>query len=194
MMEDNYFEDRIFKKLSNGIDSLEKGEYENCQFMDCDLSNLNLTGYVFSNCCFERCNLSLAQLAGTAIRDVYFKDCKMMGMRFDQCDTFGISLKFLNCSLNHSSFYKLKLKKISFIECQLQDVDFVETVLLSATFQGCDLGGAIFNKTNLEKADFRTSHNFSIDPEENSIRGAKFSQASLSGLLKKYKLIIDPLQ
>jgi len=49
---------------------------------------------------------------------------------------------------------------------------------------------AIFSHTNLERADLRTSYNFTIDPEMNRIRKAKFSLNNLPGLLDKYELDI----
>ncbi|HUZ61183.1 MAG TPA: hypothetical protein VMU83_20575 [Hanamia sp.] len=36
-------------------------------------------------------------------------------------------------------------------------------------------------RTNLEKADFRSAFNYSIDPELNEIKKAKFSSDELSG-------------
>lgn len=50
---------------------------------------------------------------------------------------------------------------------------------------------SVFVQSNLKKADFRTAHGFSIDPESNTIQGAKFSMAGLAGLLDKYKLDIS---
>jgi hypothetical protein len=43
---------------------------------------------------------------------------------------------------------------------------------------------------NLEKTDFRSSFNYSIDPEVNRIKKAKFDRAGLAGLLDKYDLEI----
>jgi uncharacterized protein YjbI with pentapeptide repeats len=55
-------------------------------------------------------------------------------------------------------------------------------------FENCDLAGAIFENTILERADFRTARNFSLDPEINQIKKAKFSLADLPGLLLKYDI------
>ena len=44
----------------------------------------------------------------------------------------------------------------------------------------------------LEKADFRGAFNYSLDPELNRIKGARFSPAGLAGLLGKYGIRIDP--
>jgi hypothetical protein len=43
----------------------------------------------------------------------------------------------------------------------------------------------------LEKADLRTSYNYSIDPETNKIRKARFALLGIRGLLEKYDIPID---
>ncbi|MDO9037589.1 MAG: pentapeptide repeat-containing protein, partial [Lutibacter sp.] len=98
---------------------------------------------------------------------------------------------FEDCHLNIISFYKLKLKNTKFNKCKLQEVDFTETDLSNASFNNCDLIGSIFNATILEKADFRTSYNYSIDPEINRIKKARFSLQGIVGLLGKYQIEIE---
>jgi uncharacterized protein YjbI with pentapeptide repeats len=73
----------------------------------------------------------------------------------------------------------------------LQQVDFTEADLSGADFADCDLLQATFDNTILEKADLRTAVNFSIDPERNKLKKAKFTTAGLAGLLDKYNLLID---
>ncbi|WP_311316321.1 pentapeptide repeat-containing protein [Kaistella jeonii] len=63
--------------------------------------------------------------------------------------------------------------------------------LSSADFTDCDLSQTIFQNTNLEKADFRSAFNYTIDPENNRLKGAKFSLAGISGLLGKYQIKIE---
>jgi hypothetical protein len=43
----------------------------------------------------------------------------------------------------------------------------------------------------LEKADFRSAYNLSIDPEKNKIKKAKFSSTCLTELLEKYNIDIE---
>jgi fluoroquinolone resistance protein len=100
-------------------------------------------------------------------------------------------VNFDNCNLSHSSFYKTKLKKTQFINLKLNEVDFTECDLSSSVFDNCDLTGAIFENAIIEKADFRTSFNYSIDPEKNRIKKARFSLSGIAGLLSKYDIEID---
>ncbi len=71
---------------------------------------------------------------------------------------------------------------------QLQEIDFTETDLTNSTFQNCDLTRAVFERTILEKVDLRTSFNYSINPEINRMKKAKFSLEGIIGLLDKYKI------
>ncbi len=74
---------------------------------------------------------------------------------------------------------------------QLHEVDFTECDLTEATFDRCDLLGAIFDNTIIEKADFKTSFNYSLDLEKNRIKKAKFSLDGITGLLDKYDIEIE---
>jgi len=67
----------------------------------------------------------------------------------------------------------------------------MESDLAQAVFDNCDLSRAAFNRTILEKADLRTSFNYSIDPDLNKIKKAKFSMPGLVGLLDKFDIVVD---
>ena len=73
----------------------------------------------------------------------------------------------------------------------MKEVDFTEADLTESVLDGCDLTGAIFDATNLEKADLRTALHYSIDPQQNRIKKAKFSWPALTGLLDRYQIVID---
>ncbi len=93
--------------------------------------------------------------------------------------------------INQASFYQLKLRKTMFRNCQLQETDFTESDFSEARFDQCDLAGATFDRSILEKADFRTAYNYSIHPETNRIKKAKFSLPAVTGLLSRYNIVID---
>ncbi len=170
---------------------LPKGEYEYCVFSGCDFSNSDLSEVFFSDCEFSACNLSMVNLAKATLRDITFRDCKMLGIRFDNVNQFGLGIAVENCTLNHSSFYQAKLKKTVFRNTSLQEVDFAAAELADAVFDNCDLAFATFDNTNLERADFRTAVNYSIDPELNRVKKAKFSLPGIAGLLSKYDIDIE---
>ena len=118
----------------------------------------------------------------------------MVGLKFDTTDSFSISIAIENCILTYASFYKLKLKNTIFLHSKLNEVDFTEADLTNAVFDHCDLTNSIFSATNLEKADFTTAFNYSIDMDANKIKKSKHSKAQLGGLLEKYNLTIEQSQ
>ena len=187
----NYIEEKTFEKTDFSIQKPEKGSYESCRFLNCNFANVILAGIYFCESEFIGCNFSSANLETTGFRDVVFKDCKMLGLRFDLADTFLFEIKPENCVLNHSSFYKTRLKKTIFKKCLLLEVDFTEADLSGSVFDDCELTNALFDRTNLVKADFRTAYNYSIDPGINSVKKARFSVSGIAGLLHRYDIIVE---
>ena len=191
IMADVFVTDKDHHNIDFKETVLERGEYEACQFTNCDFSNTDLSGTKFIDCRFAGCNLSVAKLVTTVFQDVCFKDCKLLGLRFDQCSKFGLSFSLDNCQLNHSSFAGARLKGIHIIDSQLHEVDFTDCDLTDAVLTNCDLYKAVFDNTILLKADFRAAFNYSIDPETNRIKGAQFSLPQVTGLLNKYGIKIE---
>ena len=184
-------EDKELNAINYVETPLAKGIYENNAFNRCIFTNSDLSNIIFVECEFVECDLSMANVSGTAFQDSSFTNCKLMGLHFEHCNDLLFSVNFKDCVLNLSSFYKCSLKRSIFIDCNLQETDFTESDMTGSILQGCDLSGAIFDHTILEKADLRRSFNFSIDPEINRIRRAKFSAEVITGLLDKYDLTID---
>ena len=50
---------------------------------------------------------------------------------------------------------------------------------------------ARFENTIMENADIRTSFNYSINPELNRVKKAKFSLSQITGILVEYDIEID---
>lgn len=190
-METTYIQDKKFEKIDFTTNEFTKGDYENCSFINCNFSYMELSKINFTECLFISCNLSLAKLAQTSFRDIQFKDSKLVGLHFDNCDEFLFAVDFDDCILDLSSFYKRKLKKTKFKNASLQEVDFTEADLTNSLFDNCNLEKAIFANTILEKADLRTSYNYSIHPESNKIKKARFSMTGIAGLLDKYDIEIE---
>ena len=79
----------------------------------------------------------------------------------------------------------------TFRNSNLLEVDFSECDLTGSVFDKCDFIRATFENSIIEKADFRTSFNYSINPEKNRINKAIFSLTGIAGLLDKYDIEID---
>jgi uncharacterized protein YjbI with pentapeptide repeats len=190
-MIDNYFDSETYSKIDYRTVSIKKGEYDNCTFENCNFENVHASNIQFVECEFINCNFSNTVVKATAFKDVVFDNCKMIGVKFNECDSFLLQLKFKACQLDFSSFYQLKIPNTNFTDCSLEEVDFTETQMQQAVFESCNLKNAIFDETNLEKADFRTAINFSMNPENNKLKQAKFSKDNIVGLLQKYQIVIE---
>ena len=190
-MNPEFIEQELFTNQDYTESSLGKGAYENCSFRDCNFTGYELSGVILMECTFTGCDLSNVKVKQTAIQETIFKDCKMLGFHFDSCAQIGLTFRFENCQLDHSSFYQVKLNHTVFINCSLKEVDFTEADLRNTILDKCDLLGATFEHTNLERANLSTASNYSIDPEINPLRGARFTLPSVLGLLHKYQIEVD---
>jgi len=190
-MNTKLIENKTFEKIDYTENNLFKGEYEHCMFTRCIFYKADLSHILFNECTFDDCDFSLVNMKSTALRDVTFLNCKLLGVRFDECNEFLLSVHFENCMLKFSSFHKLKLKQTRFQTCNLQEVDLAEADLTGSVFETCDLQRTLFEHTNLEKVDFRSSFNYAFDPEKNRIKKAKFSHEGVLGLLDKYDIEIS---
>ena len=187
---DQFFEGQQYEKINFTETGLPQGSYEDCVFTNCDFSNVELADLKFVDCRFVNCNMSMAKLGGTVLNMISFEGCKLLGLHFEDTNQATLSLGFANCTLDHSSFYKTRMKKTSFITSRLREVDFTDCDLTLAVFDRCDLLDARFENTVLEKADFSGSFHFTIDPAINRVRKAKFPRDGLDGLLSKYDIEI----
>ncbi len=85
----------------------------------------------------------------------------------------------------------MKMRKTQWKKCSLHEVSFIETDLSESVFNECNFSLALFQNTILEKADFRTSYHYIINPETNKIKKAKFAQSGIAGLLQSYDITIE---
>lgn len=185
-IEDQTFEGRQSTDLATGSVT-----YDNCVFKDCNLTGADLSSIHFMDGKFTGCDISNAKLHKTAFRNISFNNCKLIGLLFDDCEDFLFEVSFESCILNFSSFARRKMKHTNFINCTLTEADFTLADLTNANFDKCNLSGTKFENTILEKTDFRTAFNFSVNPELNKLKKAKFSLSGLPGLLDKYGIIIE---
>jgi len=191
-MSDTFHENKNFSDISYYGKSITNREFLNCNFSNCDLSSSDFSSSEFSSCVFTNCNLSLLVLEDVALNDVKFIDCKMTGIDFSVCNKYIFTVEFVNSYLDLSSFYGMKVIQTKFTECSLKEVDFEEADFRESMFINCDFMRSNFMHTILEKCDFRTSYDFSIDPATNRIRKAKFSKSEIMGLLDSYQIIVEP--
>lgn len=182
---------KTFEKVIYLDKKINNREFEGCIFKNCDFSNSDFSYNTFTDCEFIDCNLAMTRLSGSSMKNISFKNCKLLGIQFNECEDFLFSVYFVECILDYSSFANKKMPKTKFINSSLKEVTFIGTNLSGSTFDNTDLSGAIFNATELKEVDFLTAYNYTIDPEFNPMRKAKFATQGISGLLEKYDIKIQ---
>lgn len=190
-MDKRILENITFDKVNFSASPLEAEAFENCRFLNCDFAGVDLSDMAFPSCEFTGCNLSQAKNANLSLNDCRFSSCKLLGWNFQHCNPLLFSVSFDGCILDFSRFNRMKLVNTVFKDCSMKEVDFIEANLTGAVFGSCNLERAVFNRTILEKADFRTAYNFTIDPERNKLKKARFSLQNVTGLLGKYGIIVE---
>ncbi|MDQ3111488.1 MAG: pentapeptide repeat-containing protein [Bacteroidota bacterium] len=184
-------ENKTFEKVDYSNKELRQREFIHCVFKSCSFEKADLSGNDFLDCIFENCNMSLAKLAKTGLKNVSFKGCKLTGIDFTPCNDFLFTVSFTSCQMDYVAFQRKKMRKTLFNECSIKESHFTDVDLGESVFDQCELGGTFFQDNNLEKADFRTARNFTIDPEQNKMKKAKFSAGGLEGLLGKYGIEVE---
>lgn len=169
-------------------------EYESCAFSNCNFESIHLDESKFIDCTFEECNFTSAQLHTTALRNIVFINCKMIGIHFDDCNAFGLEIKFLGCKLDYCIYSEMDLRKLSFEQCSMIEVDFSSSNLSNTKLTNCNLERATFNNTNLSNADIRGSFGFQINPSNNKVSKMHVSISEIEGLLSQFDLKIDSSQ
>ncbi len=169
--ESLYYVDQVFEKVSLPTKGRRDTQFDACTFKNCDLSMVK-----FGQIGFDK---------------VQFNDCKMVGADFTNAKDFLFAVDFTNCILDYTAFMKKKNRKCHFKNCSLKGADFSEADFTSAIFERCDLSTAVFMRSVLNGANFAPSYNFTIDPEKNQLRKAKFSADGLVGLLTNYGIVVE---
>ena len=189
MSADYILDQEITNKIFEEIDIKYK-DYENCTFRYCDFTQCDFMAVTFIDCNFFDCNFNDTKINYVSLRGAFFTKCNFTNVNFAMTDQVIYDFGFKDCLLDYAKFYKLKLKKMQFINCSMVSVDFMESDLTEVLFDNCNLRLAVFERTIANKTDFVTSYNYTIDPEKNKLKKAQFSVDGLKGLLMKYDIVV----
>ena len=185
-----YSLDKQYNDITYREEEVNFKEFESCIFTNCDFSQCNFIAVTFIDYTFNDCNFNNSKINHVALRTVHFNGCKIKDVNFSMCDKLIFEIHFKECDLDFSKFYTLKLKGTTFMDCSMVAVDFMSTDLTEALFDNCDLYRAEFAKAIANKADFRSSYNYTIDPSSTKLKKASFSLSNLKGLLHKHDIVV----
>ena len=163
--------------------------FDNCTFYKCSLKGCIFEDCYFEKCTFDECDLSLVKFKETSLSHVKINGSKAIGVVWYEAGN-PLSVSFNNSRISYSSFYGKNCKKTKFINCIADDVDFSNCNLSQADFAGTDLKNAIFSNTDLTQANFAGALNYSINPEVNKIKKAKFSLPEALSFLYSLDIVL----
>lgn len=186
-----YLFEKEFNNLQYEANALNYSEFEVCKFINCDFSKCAFKTVTFIDCIFEDCNFTNCEVNYAAFRTVSFHRCKIEAVNFSMCDKLIFDIAFINCSLDFSKFYGLKIKGINFKNSRLLAVDFMAADLTGVVFDNCDLYRAEFDHAVANKCNFKSSINYTIDPSKTRLKKAIFSLEGVKGLLTKHDIVIN---
>ena len=190
-MKTKYFLDIEYNNVTYGENELNLKEFECCTFTYCNFSECNFMGVTFIDCVFNDCIFNGTKINHVALRTVFFNRCEIKDVNFAMCDKLIFEVHFNHCNLDFSKFYTLNIKGTSFTDCSLVAVDFMNTDLTEVLFENCDLYRSEFAKAIANKANFKTSRNYTIDPTKTKIKKGIFSLEGIKGLLYKHDIVVN---
>ena len=185
-----YFLDKEYNNHTYGVDEVNFKEFECCTFNQCTFSACNFMDVTFIDCVFNDCIFSEGKINHVALRTVTFNRCEIKDVNFSMSNKLIFEVRFTDCVLDFSKFYTLKIKGTPFIDCSLVAVDFMATDLTEVLFENCGLYRAEFAKAIANKANFKTSYNYTIDPKVTKLKKAIFALEGLKGLLYRHDIIV----
>jgi fluoroquinolone resistance protein len=188
------YEDQTFQGLLMGGESLRDCLFTDCKFLKSRLADIDFESCSFHNCKFQSCDLSLMRVNNSSFVSTSFTDCKMIGINWTDAywpkGRLLATLHFEGCSINHSVLAGLILPRIRITQCVAWEVDFTEADLSEADCQSTDFAKSRFYNTNLSGANFSGATNYTIAPNYNKIKGAKFSLPEAMSLLYNLDIVL----
>lgn len=185
---DHDFADQKFEEIDFRGETIEGRTFEDCTFSRVNFNGSSFIRCRFLDCTFDQSDLSNLILMSSDLKNVKFIDCKLVGVNWTAASVLMHST-WQNSILNYGNFSGLDLRKSMMQNCVAREADFAETNLSEANLKETDFTAARFANTNLTKSDLRQAKNYSIRPDSNKIKKAKFSLPEAMLLL--YGLDID---
>jgi fluoroquinolone resistance protein len=164
--------------------------FDGCTFRGFIMPSFDLSTKSFEQCTFIECDLSLCIVEKTSLKKVSFDNCRLMGIKFEQTNPMLFSVRMETCIADYSSFSTLNMTKSTFAKTSLKEVDFTEAELEGLTFEECDLQSAVFDHCNLSRCDFSKAHNLSFLLESNRLSKTKINQETAAQILARYGIEI----
>lgn len=116
-------------------------DFENCNFVNSDLTQTGFAGSFFYNCNFENC----------IIQNTNFSQCTFTNCKFN-CNIE--SADFCKCKFTDVSFNSIEIQNSNFSDAYMQNTNFFECSIISATWEFCNFKKVNFTESSFSKLNF----------------------------------------
>lgn len=188
--EQKEFTDQVFENLNLRSQTIVDCSFDACIFKQGSFSGATLKNCRFVDCVFEHCDMSNVQFTSSILRSVKFQTSKLVGINWTAASEV-MHLGWYDSILNYGNFSSLDLRKCVMFQCSALEADFIQTNFTEANLCGTDFALARFASTILIKADLRQARNYSIRPDSNKIKNAKFSLPEATLLLYGLDIVLE---
>ena len=180
------YEDTILTGLDRPDSLLPQVECYGTEISGAKLSSTTLKRWVFEDCRFVQCDMSNIKLNEVSLHQCEFSDCRLIGVDWRLAKAFNFSVSFEQCQLGYSNFSGLSLNNLVVHSSECSHVDFSEATLIAADFSESMLAGAIFDRSDMKNANFSTARQVRFDPQANILQDTQLSIEDALALVRLF--------
>lgn len=158
----------VFENVTFLETSWPRSEFVDVVFLNCDLSNMDMSRAVFHRTEFRNSKLMGTNFAEAGIRHTLFEEC----------------------TLNYAAFGFTLCNTVSFVSSTMRFADFYEMELKSSEFQLCDLNDINFTQTSLNGIDLSTNTFESVQVSIDKLQGCTVSTDQAIAFARQMGMII----
>ncbi|MGO4528197.1 pentapeptide repeat-containing protein [Paenibacillus sp. 2TAF8] len=141
------FENVVFRHVTILESSMEHCEFTDVRFEHCDFSNVNLQNSFMHRTEWVNCKLVGTDFSGSRWQNVSVLQsvCDYGNFRFGHFK----QVEYFECSLIGADFAYLKLQKIAYGACKLDQVTFTGTAMKGMDLSDCELDALVLTIEDL---------------------------------------------
>ena len=187
--------DRVVANQFDRYSGATSYKFQNCDFTNMDLRNLNFEHMVMDNCDFTGSDLRGATFTRCGLRSSIFHRCQLDGVKFINCNlregfvtySWAPEIEFLYCNLIQTDIQRLDASYGKFIGCDMRKVNARGTDFSYVTFsdnkmRGLISRGALFNWTNAPKLFTDETLDYEFHDADQIITAYKLAGADGKGI------------
>ncbi|WP_145412939.1 pentapeptide repeat-containing protein [Paenibacillus xylanexedens] len=149
------YKDRLFEHMTLDMLEVSKASFENVVFRHVTILESSLEHCEFTDVRFEHCDLSNVNLQNTFMHRTEWANCKLVGTDFSGSRWQNVSIVESIC--DYSNFRFSHLKQVEYLECSLIGADFAYLKLQKIAFGTCRLDQVTLTGTPMKGLDLSDS-------------------------------------